>query len=94
MWFSGVKETRGKDFQAQFVMSRDQGGLDNHMLQGTAAARNGPFPAKCSTVMRDPAVDAVGCAESGICCRFFRCAVAINRPESLRKVCCECTHGA
>ena len=46
------------------MMCRDQGRLEHHVPQGTATTGDGPFPAKCSAVMRDR-------GQSGECGSFF-----------------------
>ncbi|WP_241656981.1 hypothetical protein, partial [Falsigemmobacter intermedius] len=53
MRFSGLAEAVCEGFQARVMMCRDQGCLEHHVSQSTATSSDGPFPAKCSTVVRD-----------------------------------------
>lgn len=62
--FSGLAEAICEGSQAWVMMCRDQGCLEDQMPQGTATTGDGPFPAKCSAVMRDR-------GQSGECCSFF-----------------------
>lgn len=51
--FSGLAEAICEGSQAWVMMCRDQRRLDHHQPQGTTTIGDGPFPAKCSAVMRD-----------------------------------------
>lgn len=51
--FSGLAEAICEGFQACVMMCRDQCRLEHHVPQGPAASSDGPFPTKCSAVMRD-----------------------------------------